>query len=553
MMALTYIIGIVVLLGLCIFVHELGHLLGGKMVGIKAKVFSMGYGKGVLKKKIGETTYQVTLIPFGGYCQFYGEEPSEEREGKSYEFLTAAPWRRIVTVAMGPLFNLIFGIIIFFMMNLVGYSKATNKVFIPKELIAEKKSVAYEAGIRTGDEILEIDGKKITGFSDISYKIFFSEGKKLDFKVKQGDKIVHKDIKPKFNKIVERYSVGIAPNGKGPLIGKVISGTPAAKEGLRKLDKVISIDDGISEKEVKSHQEFIDIINERPEQEVTLKLERKGKEMSVRIKPDPKDVIVMEDILKKTLEGNTGQKSGEKSDEKTAKAIKEIKFSNVKSIKDTIKEKKVAINGTVVSDYAQLLAAVRDNGEAGIVLRIWQFIYEKDEEVEREIEYTGKAQVKRIGQIGVNLSQTPAPYMVEIKLGVSESFTRAFVEPYEFIVMQLKGMKMLFSGKMSVRKNLGGPIKIAVIAGDVLYLQGVSEFILLIAKISIILMIMNLLPIPVVDGGHLVFYSLEMVRGKPLSQDLMERIQTVGVIFLIGLFILIMGNDIFTLVSEWLK
>src|SRR4030042_5933173 len=103
MMIFTYILSAVILLGLCIFVHELGHLLGGKLVGIKAKVFSMGYGKGILKKKFGDTTYQITLIPFGGYCQFYGEDPSEERTGQGFEFLSAHPFKRIVTVAMGPI------------------------------------------------------------------------------------------------------------------------------------------------------------------------------------------------------------------------------------------------------------------------------------------------------------------------------------------------------------------------------------------------------------------------------------------------------------------
>jgi len=100
MMTFTYIIAAVVLLGLCIFVHELGHLLGGRMVGIKAKIFSIGYGKGFFKKKFGDTTYQITLIPFGGYCQFYGENPTDERSGEGYEFLSAHPLRRIVTVAI---------------------------------------------------------------------------------------------------------------------------------------------------------------------------------------------------------------------------------------------------------------------------------------------------------------------------------------------------------------------------------------------------------------------------------------------------------------------
>src|SRR5512137_903663 len=119
MQYVIYIAAGIALLGLCIFVHELGHLLGGKMVGIKAKVFSIGYGRGIIKKKIGDTTYQLAPFPLGGYCQFYGEDPSEERTGQTFEFLSATPLRRIVTVAMGPLFNLLFGIIIFFVMGIV--------------------------------------------------------------------------------------------------------------------------------------------------------------------------------------------------------------------------------------------------------------------------------------------------------------------------------------------------------------------------------------------------------------------------------------------------
>ena len=179
MMTFTYIIAAVILLGLCIFIHELGHLLGGKMVGIKARVFSMGYGKGFLKKKIGDTTYQITLIPFGGYCQFYGDDPSQKLEGKGYEFLSAAPWKRIVTVAMGPVFNLLFGIILFFAVNLYGYDKETNKISVLNDPV----SAAYSAGLQNGDIITEIDGKKIFGFDDILNYVIFSKGETLNVKV----------------------------------------------------------------------------------------------------------------------------------------------------------------------------------------------------------------------------------------------------------------------------------------------------------------------------------------------------------------------------------
>jgi regulator of sigma E protease len=176
MQYVIYIAAGIVLLGLCVFVHELGHLLGGKMVGIKAKTFSIGYGKGIIKKKIGDTTYQIAPFPFGGYCQFYGEDPSEERTGQGFEFLSAPPLRRIVTVVMGPMFNLFFGIIIFFTMNLVGYSKDTNQVAIPEQLLSGKHiSAAHEAGVKSGDWIVKMGDTNIHSFADIQTTVMFSE------------------------------------------------------------------------------------------------------------------------------------------------------------------------------------------------------------------------------------------------------------------------------------------------------------------------------------------------------------------------------------------
>ena len=127
---IKYAIPALILLGCCVFVHEFGHMIGAKLVGIKTKVFSLGFGKPFFKKTVGDTTYQIAAIPFGGYCSFYGDNPDEAREGKDYEYLTASPWRRLVAVIMGPLFNLFFGIVLFFIMNVTGYTTETTKIII---------------------------------------------------------------------------------------------------------------------------------------------------------------------------------------------------------------------------------------------------------------------------------------------------------------------------------------------------------------------------------------------------------------------------------------
>ncbi len=232
MVYVIYIAAGIILLGLCIFVHELGHLLGGKMVGIKAKTFSIGYGRGILKKTIGGTTYQLAPIPFGGFCQFYGEDPSEERTGQQYEFLTAHPARRIFTVAMGPIFNLIFGIVIFFAMNLVGYSKDTNRVHIPENLrTGAKASPAAAGGIVSGDRIVMIGDKEIHSFPDIVSTVLFSDGKKLDITVIRDGARARFTVAPRRQES-GRYEIGVAPYGSRILIVEVIEGG-AAMEAFR--------------------------------------------------------------------------------------------------------------------------------------------------------------------------------------------------------------------------------------------------------------------------------------------------------------------------------
>ena len=282
MMTLTYIVSAVILLGLCIFIHELGHLLGGMMVGIKAKVFSLGYGKGFFKKKIGDTTYQVTLIPLGGYCQFYGEEPTEEREGKEYEFLTAPPWKRIITVAMGPIFNLIFGIVLFYFMNLIGYTKETNRVIIPSEYRAGNYiSPAYRAGIKNGDIIFEINGKKIKGFSDIQTSVIFSKGNELNVKVNRGDEIIKYRVKPRLSESTGRYSIGVMPYGDMVMIAGLIDDEVAEESGLEQMDVIKSLD-GVK---MRDTREFTDYIKKHANREILFKIIRSEKEKELKVKP----------------------------------------------------------------------------------------------------------------------------------------------------------------------------------------------------------------------------------------------------------------------------
>lgn len=512
MVTITYILAAVILLGLCIFIHELGHLLGGKMVGIKAKIFSIGYGKGFIKKQIGETTYQITLIPFGGYCQFYGEDASEERKGEAYEFLSAHPFRRIVTVIMGPLFNLFFGIALFFIMNLAGYSTETNKINIPEYFkTGDYVSPAYTAGMKTGDTIVEISGSKISRFSDIQSSVLFSDGLPLEVKAEREDGGILKFmIKPEKYTEKGHYTIGVLPYGNRVLIVSALEGDVADKAGFETMDEVKSIN-GI---DINSPAEFTSQIKSSVGKEIKFKVLRSGNEVEITAVPRLREVLNI-----KQFEDNRFK------DDKFDVVIDKIDL-----IKNAINKKKLKINGSPVQSFSAFQTLLARNKNKIITLENNGGIYR------------GIMEYESYGFIGVETANSPD--MKEIRYGLVEGFIRALTEPYEFIVMNIKGMGMLFSGDLDVRENLSGPIRIAKIAGDVAYYRGYSAFILLMAKISIILMVMNLLPIPVVDGSLIVFFLIEAVRGKPLSDKIMEKIQYVGIILLVLLGIFVVFNDL---------
>lgn len=513
-MTLIYILAIVVLLGLCVTIHELGHLLGGMMVGIKAKTFSIGFGKGLIKKKIGDTTYQIAPIPLGGYCQFYGEDPSEEREGKGYEFLTAHPLKRILVVIMGPLFNLIFGIILFFVMNLVGYQVETNRIFIPSVLKSgENISPAVKGGLKEGDRIVAINGSKIYGFRDLQSRIAFGNGKEIALTVERDNDIIQTQVTPTKKANADYFTIGVAPYGTEIMVVDVSDNEPAQKSGLRKYDVISSIDGNTDV--VKEAALFTSYLQSHAGKELTLNIKRRNEPMTVKMVPRWKESIKLVDLERPLDSGKY-----------------EFSFDDIELLNKTLALGKLSVNKNVVKDMAQLKRVLSENKDKVITMETAGAVYK------------GKVEYKQFGFGGILTSELPAPQMDQLKFGPGEGFVKAMIDPWNFIVMNVKGLGMLFTGKLNPRENLSGPIRIAQIAGDTAYYRGISAFIILMAQISIILMIMNLLPIPAVDGSFIIFFTLEAIKGKPLNQKVMEKIQMTGVILLIMLGVFVIFNDL---------
>lgn len=211
------ILSAIVLLGVIIFVHELGHFLAAKLMEVRVLKFSLGFGPKLVSRKYGETEYLISSIPFGGYVKMFGEEPGEELsdEEKPLAYTYQPVWKRFIIVFSGPLFNLLFAIIIFFCVFLYGLP-----VLLPEVGEVLTKSPAERTGVSKGDTIISIDGSRINQWDEMTKIIHNSPGRKLNLKVKRKGEIItfsiipeKKNVKDIFGQEKEIGLIGIKPSG----------------------------------------------------------------------------------------------------------------------------------------------------------------------------------------------------------------------------------------------------------------------------------------------------------------------------------------------------
>lgn len=439
------IIYAVVLLGILIFVHEFGHFLLAKLLGVKVLKFSLGFGPKIIGRKFGDTEYLVSSVPLGGYVKMLGqsdtpqeeEEIPEEEKFRAYNYQPV--WKRFLIVFSGPLFNLVFAALIFVLVFMSGVP-----VPLPDIGRVEKNSPAAAAGLLTGDRVLQIDGNDIETWHDISEAISDNPGKKFLFKVKRDNALV--DIRVSSEKKVDKnifgedkeaWSVGIEPLVL-PVVGEVMKGSRAEEAGLLKGDSIIEINGA----PLKTWQDMTDLIHENPEKPLRFRVQR-------------------------------GQQ------------VKDM----------TITPKKEAYK-------------------------------------------TPAGEEKAIGLIGIK----PEGNDFIKKYGLPEAASLGLKRTWDISVLTVLSMVKLIQ-RVIPSNTIGGPIMIFQMAGEQAS-QGALNFFTFMAVISINLGVLNLLPIPILDGGHILFLGIEAVRRRPLSETVIMIAQRVGLILLLSLMAFAFYNDI---------
>ena len=523
---LMYLFG-VILLGIVVLIHELGHFIFAKLFNVQVTAFSIGFGKPILKWKRGDTEYRLSIVPLGGYVKMTGETPNDEIELTEDQIAVSYShkkwWQKVVIALAGPLFNIVLAVFVFFIVSFYEYSAPASVI----EYI-DPQGAAATAGIEEGDRIIKINGQNVHVWADISTNLNNNDSDtcqdtQITVKSYRSETLKNFTVKPQkgtytdtFNEIQTRCEIGIARLPRDTVIALT-----SEVEGLKNGDKILAVNGIKTDRFYK--------IRHLMKNNSVFKIEvlRGVKKMTVKLEnvSDLNDKIVYGGMmLSQVQEGSFSKSAGFKKG-------------------DVI----LSVNGrttTIPYQFYSELSKLKENDSATVnILRDKkpEAITFKVAIEEKDNAFTGMKDRKVKWGAKFNFDYNVPEVMAKRADPVLFSFSYSFGQTWNMIEMTLKGFWYLVSGKMSA-KSLGGPIMIFDISKRAAE-AGLKHFLFILAVISINLGIINLFPVPILDGGHIVMYTFEGVSGKKIPISIKEKILTVGFVFLMLLMAFAIFND----------
>ncbi|MFW6312730.1 MAG: RIP metalloprotease RseP [Spirochaetota bacterium] len=453
MIVFNVLIGLVGL-GFVVFIHELGHMLAAKAVGIEVEAFSIGWGRKLIGYTWRGTEYRLSIFPVGGYCKMKGEHSyasalENDEDSIPHEeggFYAASPWRRIITLLAGPIANVLLAILILSIVWWIGFSVESyeNRIVLASDYGASAESPADEAGLQTGDIVTAIDGQPVESYTDIQQIVAQNALTELTFEIIRDGRPLEVPVSPELVSETGSGFIGVYPWVE-PVVATVVDGSAADRAGFQPGDRVVAVDGN----PVPHVWEF-----------------RAQIDRQLAGSDGPTTVLVARDGSRVRLEVDT-----------TLEALDEgMNFETLT---------------LPTPDY--------------------------------------------------NVFQA-------IGLGATESF--------RILSVSVRSLRLLFQG-VELRSAVAGPVRISYFIGDVAtsgfqigFGTGLRSLFNFLALLSVVLFFMNLLPIPVLDGGQILLAVVEWIRGKAPHPRTIYRYQLAGSVVVFALLFFALFGDILFLAGR---
>jgi regulator of sigma E protease len=415
-------------LGVLIFVHELGHFLAARRLGVRVLTFSLGFGPKILRFVRGDTEYCISAIPLGGYVKMAGESPDDPRSGAPDEFLSKTKWERFQILIMGPVMNIVLAVVVLAIVLAQGAEVPAWEDQPPVVGAVKMNSVAERAGIMAGDRILTVAGDQVPTWQDMRIAVGTRANRPVAVTLDRAGRTVSLEVRPSAEGRYEVGQLGVLPD-TSPIALKVDPADAAARGGMKAGDAIYAVNG----QRVITPDDLKAAIAAHPGDPIDVEVRRDGASQHLSITPDKRP---------------TG-------------------------------------------------------GWIGITI------------------------------VEASRSFKPGPFEA-VRLSVVQNATSG--------VMIFKILGGLFTGSTSVRQ-LQGPVGIAQLSGESAE-AGFIQLLSLMAVISLNLGLLNLMPVPVLDGGHILIMALEGVARRDFSMAVKEKMLLAGFVVLMMLMVTVIYNDL---------
>src|SRR5579864_1110100 len=426
---LTSLIAVVAVLGFMILIHEFGHYILAKWLGVRVQQFAIRFGKRLVGFRKGDTDYRINAIPLGGYVKMSGENPMDERSDDPREFMNHPRWHRFLIAIAGPTMNILLAIVLLTTVYMVHYEYPAVYDEPPVIGWVLKDTAAAKAGLQIGDRITRIEDVQNPTWEQVDLKEALSPGQPLDVQVERDGKTLDKTVVPEPAGLDQIGFAGWAPKEQQVTITDLTPDKPAEKAGLREGDQIVALD-GKPVPALAAMVESLEVTKDKP---IAITVLRKGEQKTFTVQP-------------------------------------------------------------MLSDKRY-----------------------------------------RIGIGSMQLKVKTLPF--------GAAFSKSLHENRQNALLILELVKKMMQRKISIR-SIEGPIRIGQAAGEAARRKGWTPLMGLTAAISLNLGIFNLLPIPILDGGVILFLLIEGLMRRDISMNIKERVYQAAFVFLVLFAVMVVYNDL---------